>query len=228
MIFSVKTLSAKYDVIDNLDSVFLNFSKAIISGNVVDIPVYIFSDDNIFTLDFSFKVDTTKIKYLSIIDHTGHIQYSDYFDPLDSKLRFTSNSFQKYPEGDKKVVSVRFMIIENSFLKSDLSQFMTYLNGDESSKQIIGNDIMLSSSQNIHMLDNIVLKQNRDRTIEVSCPFDGSLYVFDTNGNAIQHNIKIQKDIPRIMELNNTPIGVYLFSFYSQNYLIGTKKVLNQ
>ena len=219
-------MSAKYDVIDNLDSVFLNFSKAIISGNVVDIPVYILSDDNIFTLDFSFKVDTTKIKYLSIIDHTGHIQYSDYFDPLDSKLRFTSNSFQKYPEGDKKVVSVRFMIIENSFLKSDLSQFMTYLNGDESSKRIIGNDIMLSSSQNIHMLDNIVLKQNRDRTIDVSCPFDGSLHVFDTNGNIVQCNIKIQKDITKTLELINTPYGVYLFSFYSQNYLIGTKKYL--
>ena len=113
--------------INNLDSVFFDFDKSTITGQIIEIPVYIDSDDNIYTLDFSFILDTTKLKYVSLIDYTGHIQHTEFFNPVNSKFKFTSNSFEKYPKGSKKVVGVKFLMLTGNVQKSSFTNNLYYL-----------------------------------------------------------------------------------------------------
>lgn len=210
--------------IDNLDSVFINFAKATISGSVVEIPVYIHSDDDIYTLDFSFKLDTFKVVYLSLIDHTGHIQYADYFNPLDSKLRFTSNSFQKYPKGDKKVVSLRFKIQETNFSTSDLSLFMSYLNGDQCPNKIKGSDINLTSTFEKYITDNITIKPNPSQDfIYFNSAIDGQLSLLSLEGKQIIRMINVEKNIPVQIDIQTLEKG-----FYILNFSAGSKKVYSR
>lgn len=217
-----------YDI-DNLDSVFLNFAKATVSGSVVEIPVYIHSDDDIYTLDFSFKLDTFKAVYLSLIDHTGHIQYADYFNPLDSKLRFTSNSFQKYPKGDKKVVSLRFKIQETNFSTSDLSLFMSYLNGDQCPNKIKGPDINLTSVLEKYITDNITIKPNPSQDfIYFDSPVDGQITLLSLEGKQILGKIKVGKSIPVRIDIQDLNKGIYILNFSTGTKKVYSRKILKE
>ncbi|MBK6364450.1 MAG: hypothetical protein IPF52_13515 [Saprospiraceae bacterium] len=64
--------------IDAQDSVNLKFTEAVLVDDIITIPIYIESDDDINSLDFSLVFNNEKFTYLSVIDHTGHIQYTDF------------------------------------------------------------------------------------------------------------------------------------------------------
>src|SRR5687768_1197654 len=105
--------------IDSLDIVIFDLDKMVIIGQFIEIPVYIYSDDMINTLDFSMAINVENLEFESIIDHTGEMQYAAYLNPNDLKLRFTSNSFSLYPVGDFKVVSIRFGVLSTFVYASD-------------------------------------------------------------------------------------------------------------
>jgi len=125
--------------IDQFDTVFFDLNKAnILNDKYIDVPVYIKSDDDIFSLDFSFKFNNGRLLYDTILDHTGYIQFTEYLNPVDATVRFTSNSFTKYKKDTFKIVSVRFSFSSIKIESTDLNSIMVYLNGESCSVKVIG------------------------------------------------------------------------------------------
>jgi len=125
--------------IDHLDTVIFDLNNALIINNkYIDVPTYIKSDDDIFSLDFSLKFNNDRLFYDTILDHTGYIQLTEYFNPIDATVRFTSNSFTKYKKDSFKIVSVRFSFLAEKIEGSDLNSIMAYLNGESCSIKVLG------------------------------------------------------------------------------------------
>lgn len=123
--------------INELDSVFFDLANAVIVGDSIDIPVSIKSNDVINALDFWLKYDHAKLDYRTAINHTGYMQVTEYYQPLDSTVRFTSNSFTAYQQAPFKLVSVRFHVLEWPITAADFNSVGTLLNGDSCSHKIV-------------------------------------------------------------------------------------------
>ena len=70
----------KINTIDTKDSVHYKLDGAQVFGDIIEIPVFIITDDIINALDFEMSFDTEKMTFLTIIDHTGHIQSTFFFN----------------------------------------------------------------------------------------------------------------------------------------------------
>lgn len=214
--------------INNLDTVFFDFDKSTITGQIIEIPVYIDSDDNIYTLDFSFILDTTKLKYVSLVDYTGHIQHTEFFNPANSKFKFTSNSFEKYPKGSKKVVGVKFLMLTGNVRKSNFTNNLYYLNGDLCSYRIRGNDIIMNGVY-APLEENIIeVRPNPAQDFVIlRSTYSGVAEIIDGQGRTIINNIDIVAGHDALIDIRKLINGFYYVIANNGSRILSKKLIIN-
>ena len=117
--------------INQLDTVFFDLSKKVITGNYIEFPVFIKSDDVINSVDFAVKFDLSKLQYDSLIIHRPSISPIANYNSNDSTLRLTSFDLQVIPN-DTLLVSLRFKLLNGTteIHKTDFNSIAALLNGD--------------------------------------------------------------------------------------------------
>lgn len=125
--------------IDAADTVVFDMSTAIYSADTIEFPVYFNSDDLIYSLDYSFKYDQTKMTFDTITlapAGSALLAYS-YYNPNDSVVRFTSSSLVSIANA-APIAMLRFILLPGQSLDStDLFTLKGYLNGDACSEYIV-------------------------------------------------------------------------------------------
>lgn len=218
----IKTLSTTG--IDASDTIVFDLSQAIITGSLVEFPVYFFSDDTINALDFSFKYNQTNFEYDSIIDLTNYMQQLSYYNPNDSVVRFTSYSFQNYTE-DSALVSIRFNVLSGQFCSADIHTIHVYLNGDACSykvitcvstgiEQITGNENLLSVYPNPA---NTVLNYKSAEA--------GSVALSDMNGKQL-YSEKCTDTALHQINFETLSNGIYTMNYSNGRFTIQKKIVI--
>jgi hypothetical protein len=167
--------------IDDKDSVYLNLKAAIVSNNIVDIPVFIESDDQIFSLDFEMTFNNEKLEYLSIIDHTGYIQYNAFQNPNDKKLRFTSNHTSSY-NISQKIVSIRFKLKAQCINQNDFIKINNFLNGDLCSLKLLPETICGTSSTNETESNVFTIPYPISNDISIKIPAQSVVSIYSIEG----------------------------------------------
>ena len=124
--------------INQFDSVFFDVALAVVTGNSVEFPVYLKSDDVINALDFAFKFDHTHLEYDTIINLTSYIDPLAYYNPNDSTVRLTSYSFTQPYVNDTPLFKVRFNLLSGVLCSNDLDSISSLLNGDASTYFVSG------------------------------------------------------------------------------------------
>lgn len=121
--------------IDSLDTVYFNLADATCNGSVMSVPVSIYSDDQVYSIDFALKLNQPEIEYNSILSSNGNLFYSANFNVSDSTLRFTSFSIVEIDTGIN-LFSVLFNIGPDYIDMTDFPVYSALLNGDNSSFRI--------------------------------------------------------------------------------------------
>jgi hypothetical protein len=121
--------------IDSLDTVFFNLAAATCNGSVMSVPVSIYSDDLVYSIDFALKLNQPEIEYNSILSSNGNLFYSANFNVADSTLRFTSFSIVEIDTGIN-LFSVQFNIGPEYIDMTDFPVYSALLNGDNCSFKI--------------------------------------------------------------------------------------------
>lgn len=211
--------------IDERDSVNFNLSEAVLTENILEIPVWIESDDQIFSLDFEMTFNTEKMEYLSIIDHTGYIQYNAFQNPLDKKLRFTSNHTAPY-NINQKIISVRFKISSMCLDEKDFINITNFLNGDKCSLKLAPTTICNTSSTNNldQILNSVQNPVNSD--FELSIPAKSEISLCNLSGiSFFQKRNTSNSESTIIIPVSNIDNGLYIL--YTQvNGSIYSKKLI--
>src|SRR6185369_2658819 len=89
------------------DSIVFDLSKITYNNDYASVPVYILSDDTLYSLDFSLKFDESNLTYDSTFNQTGYLSALAFFNQTDRTYRFTSSSIQPI-ENNKTLVLIRF------------------------------------------------------------------------------------------------------------------------
>ena len=202
--------------IDLRDSVNLNLSEATIINNTITIPIYIESDDDINSLDLSVVFDTVKLTYQSIIDHTGHIQYTDFYNPMDQTLRFTSNSFTLY-DTNKKIISIRFKLKSSCIETKDFFSMISYLNGDLCSSKIPEYKIYDTTSTIDNNESKVKMFPNpASEHLFIISSEDASISLITSSGEVVKKKERLQANRLFTLDTEDFPSGTYYLHFVSK------------
>ncbi len=221
-------LHAKNALIDALDTVVFNLAKAAIAGNSISFPVSILSDDTVNALDFSFKYVHSKLRYDSISDLTNYLQPLAFYNPNDSTVRFTSNSFQRYGN-DTALVKVHFTLLSGQFDAADLTKVKAYLNGNVCSVKVPG---LLSTVVPIvpKNQDKISIYPNPSKdnfqVAGLEALGGSELTILNELGETIFKTLVKQQTININRETLNSKSGIYFLKVQSINFFEIQKIVL--
>jgi len=123
------------------DTLILDLTQVTVNGNHFEFPVSISTDDTIFSLDFSFKINQADMVFDSIVNLTNYLDIFSFYQPADSTVRFTSNSLQDY-QHNTSLVAVGLTIISGQINSSNFTSLHAYLNGAQCTVRVIDALIM--------------------------------------------------------------------------------------
>ena len=210
--------------IDSLDTVFFDLANAVITGNYIDIPVSIISDDSIDALDFSLKYNQTNLIYDSIIDLTNYLQALAFYNPNDSTIRFTSNSFQQYSK-NVPLVNIRLDILGIGFNTSDLWSIKVYLKGQKCSIKLF-NQTSIGFNEISENTNSLITYPNPcNHLLNLKSIYNSSISIFDPNGKEVYANKNVTANSNLEINTEKFSPGIYLLrSEFNQKYL--TRKII--
>ncbi len=111
------------------DSVYFDLSHAYQVAPTVDMQIRFCSDSIIHSLDFALRYNDQSVTFDTLFVPLPTIQYLYYYNPIDSTLRFTSNSMNPYP-ADSVIGVVRFLVQSGPMCSGDIFDQESFLNGN--------------------------------------------------------------------------------------------------
>lgn len=195
------------ETINTGDTVVFDLAQAVINGTFIEIPVFILTDDTINALDFSLKYNHTNLLYDTILDLTTHLSTLSYYNPSDSTIRFTSNSFTAYAKATP-LVALRFDMLTMQMFSTDLYTLKGYLNGIACSVKLTGSGLTIG----IPTINQINIKiypspSKGDFTIS-SGEFIKKITVFNALGDNVYQNSNCWSQLI-FVELQDYENGIY-------------------
>jgi WD40 repeat protein len=215
--------------IDSNDQVIFDFDQITLDGDVIEVPVFIISDDMIFSLDFSMLLNLDSVEFESIVDHTEVLQYTAYVHD-DHKLRFTSNDFSPYPLYPDKVVSIRFKVLHGVVHLSDFQMLVAYINGEggcSSSIQLQGDEIWVSN-KDIITNETFITPNPAGDFIAVVSDEEGVLEMFDAQGVAVIQNHHVHSTGSTKIDIHLLPRGLYTVRLMIEGHIVKTQRIVLQ
>jgi len=207
------------------DKVIFDLSKAVVTGNQIDIPVSVSAIDTINALDFSLKFDESALQYDTTINQAAYIQALAHLNTNDQTLRFTSNSMQQYSVG-QAIVNVRFTMLSGTATAADLKTMKGYLNGDPTSVVVIDaplNVLNISGNSLVKIYPNPA-----STVVNVEVPEKATIQMLDAEGRLVY--FKSDATANQKQEINTQELadGVYLIKIYTDSFVVVKKLVINK
>lgn len=215
--------------IDKFDTVIFNMAKAVRMNNFIDIPVSIKVDDDINALDFALKYNPANLKFHSIINHTGYISVNEYYNPLDSTLRVTSNSLTRYEKDTIRLISIRFEIFSDRIFVTDINSIVAYLNGESCSYRVVDpKGIIIGNNDLDQNILAAVYPNPATDIITVEVSENVSITLLDLCGKKSYYANKIYANQAHQITVHNIPRGIYLISLSNGNMTEAIKVLINK
>ena len=191
--------------IDAADTVLFDMANGIITGNTIEFPVSVNSDDTIYSLDFAMTYDHLKLDFDTIINLANYIQTYSYYNTSDSTIRFTSNSLQQYGI-DTPLAKMRFTMLSGMILITDLQMILVYLNGDPCCYEFT--DPLLAGINNAKEINLNFYPNPASESITINSDNYYNLDVYDLTGKLVMKNLVSTGD--NRINLTKLSIGNYL------------------
>jgi len=140
---SLPLLSTSFDdsfssnTIDNGDTIVFDLTSSTIVGNIFTFPVSFISDDPITALDFSFNFNNIEFTYTSVSNPNSIDQVLAFVNPVDLKLRLTSNDLMPYPTSTV-TFELSFTTTATDFCDLNINNIAAFLNGEPCSFLVLG------------------------------------------------------------------------------------------
>ena len=213
--------------IDAADSVIFELSQSISQLNTIEFPVYFVSDDTINAVDFSLKFDQARFQFDTITNLISALQVMAYYNTSDSTLRFTSNSLQSIP-GNVPIVKVRFTAVNGLMCATDLTDVITYLNGDQCSSGV-QNCVANSVSENTAIEKLMECYPNpASESINIKAKSDFKFTISDIVGKVVFSETELLKDQTTSVDISKLATGIYFIIINGEGIFTSKKIVVAQ
>ncbi len=169
--------------INDADTLVFDLANGTQSTGMIEIPVYIASDDIINSIDFTMVFNNDRIVFNSINVHKTYL--SSFYNSInDSTLLFTANSLQDI-ENNVELFSISFELLNEDIEASDIESIIAYLNGGICGKKIT-TEICTGDSTTLIIPeenDNTYLWSTGETTNSITVSSSGEYYATITDGD---------------------------------------------
>ncbi len=217
-------LTDKTETINASDSIVFDLSQAVVFGSTVEFPLFFSSDDTINAVDFSLKYDQSKFVFDTVLNLTFNLQVMSYFNTGDSTLRFTSNSLQAIPN-NTPLVKVRFTVLSGQLCTPDISEIITYLNGDLCSSRVI--NCVINSVSDIENSNDLIQVFPNPATdvINISSKENVNICIRDFTGKEVVSETEVFENKNLVISSESFAQGMYFVRIAGKDF-VSIKKVL--
>jgi hypothetical protein len=203
----ISTSGLKRAGLSNEAKVIFDLSSALRKENFLDIPVLFQSEDPVYSLDFSLKINTAKMKFHSIVNNSDNVESSAYFNAKDKTLRLTSNSLDSY-NTEQPVLFIRISLGSGSIETSDIPVTRVYINGQICASGVKGQKEVIQENP---IDDTAIIYPNPARTyFYVKTRGEAAVQIIDITGNVIPVNITASASYEYKMDIQDLHNGIYL------------------
>ena len=208
------------------DSVFIDLAAAYQLSAFIDVPVYFRSSSEIFSLDFEVKYNEQRMLLDTLVVHCNNLQYLYYYNPLDSILRFTSNSLVPL-DADSAILTLRFQVLQTPVCSNDITNAQTYLNGDQCSN-LVSNCVILGISENASLDKFIIYPNPTNEEITIQSTANGVFLMFDLEGKQAITPAALQANQSATFNLSTFPEGIYIYTLIQANNTASGKLIISR
>lgn len=206
--------------IDFNDTIAFDIENAGYMNGKMLIPIIIYSDDTIFSLDFSLQYNHLQLAFDTVYDPAGAIQPFVYYNPVDSTLRLTSSSFTPYPK-NTTIFILQFSVLGLPVLPGDIFQVLGYLNGDQCS--VFQPAVIFTSVETNEQASVTVYPNPASDLLAIESSKQCSVTMYSITG--VKYFSLDSFSGLRVIDLSIYPDGIYLLKINIDGF-ITIKKVL--
>jgi hypothetical protein len=210
---------------DNTDVVTFDLSKAVIANGYIDVPVSVTSVNNVNALDFSMNF-SENLNFSSVVVNASNVESLSYVNSDDQKLRFTSNSTDKY-DVSNAVASVRFAVNEGQTIsKSDLQAVAAYVNGDSAQVQVLGAAAGVKENVSSQII-NVYPNPANSGLLNVLVSEKATVQLFDATGRLIL-STSVNANEKQSMNLDGLANGIYSVRISNDEFVSVRRVVISK
>ncbi len=207
------------------DSIVFNIASAYQINSVVDVPVFIKSNDTIFAIDFSMQYNDQKVVFDSIIPVLNNLQYLYFLNPGDSTLRLTSYCPDGIPE-DSVILIIRFQVASGPMCSGEIYNLNTWMNGNVCSNEII--DCIVSGIEEQEEIILEIFPNPATDYISINSQFNGTVTIFDLNAKKMGESIQVEEGKILYAPVANLPSGLYILNYTSAKITSNIRLVISR
>jgi hypothetical protein len=203
-----------------------DMSNAIQEQDTIEIPVYATSSQSFKAMDFQLRFDPEKMKFDSIINHTGYMEPTYFYNEEDSTLRFTSYSLLNY-EINEKLISIKFNLLDRDIYKTDFYNVRTWLNGDS-----VGYQITSFTPSTVSGIVNepevIVFPNPAQHYFYIKTNENAEVDIVDLSGRLVFSRTELLAGQAKEFNVEDLMDGIYIVRINNSKYPVQRKLVIKR
>ncbi len=218
--------------IDNTDSIIISTELIVLTGGqkIIEIPLFIKSDESIYSLDLGLKIDTTKLRFVSATDNSNTLQFVDGFNQSESIYRFTSSTLRPLVLNGNRIITLKFRLEDkvNSFYKKYLTILSSnsLLNGDMCGTAFKGSDVLNTPTIDIQDSPIKIYPNHSSDYVTMTAPFDGNYKIVNVSGQTVRESTTFENESLVNISISDLFTGMYFLQIADRrNSKIFTEKI---
>lgn len=196
------TASASATIRNGANQVVFDVNNATINGNLIDVPVYVRSNEAVNALDFSINYNSNRLSFHSVVNNGNNMEL---LAENSDALRVTSNSMDSY-NTVAPVVYVRFT--GTAVSAADLSNVEAFINGDRVHASMTG----VSGSESIVVN---VFPNPASSFINIVSSENASYELIDVQGKVVASGSFIAAYQNQELNTENLSNGMYVLKVFN-------------
>ena len=205
------------------EKVVLNVGAAVITGNMMDIPVSFNSAYSINAIDLAIQYDNNKVVFNTLVSDDNEIQMLGNFNTNDNILRVTSNSLNTL-SSENSNFSIRFELLDNRVDVQDFTGIAGYLNGEKVNIEIL--DSPTATKNEFDSNSVLVYPNPANNTLFVESKEQVTAQLFDVNGKTVVAEFDVEANSKSAFDISNLPNGVYMLKLSNVNFTSSRKVII--
>ncbi len=207
------------------DRLVFDFTRALINGTSVDVPVTIVSTTPVTSFDFQLTFDENHISFNETVA-SNNVDGLGYYNTNDKTLRFTASNTTAFDLNSDLLV-VRFDLSKGSISADDFTTYRALLNGVDANVELRTGALGLSSIKAIANAVNIFPNPTTG-ILNVIAGENSTVEITDLTGKQVMFTSTLNANVKQEINVSDFSNGMYIVKVYNENFNSVERIVVNK
>ena len=207
------------------DRLVFDFTRALINGTSVDVPVTIVSTTPVTSFDFQLTFDENHLSFNETVV-SNNVDGLGYYNTNDKTLRFTASNTTAIDLNSDLLV-VRFDLSKGSISADDFTTYRALLNGKDANVELRTGALGLSSIKASENAVNIFPNPTTG-ILNVIAGENSTVEITDLTGKQVMFTSTLNANVKQEINVSDFSNGMYIVKVYNENFNSVERIVVNK